>query len=153
MDAPLHCACINDRPECTKLLLEKGAALDAVSVNNETPLHFAIRYCSLKSVRLLVAAGAPQDVKDDDGKTPRDRAEGEIALEILELLDAAEDASGSSSATGASSSVTYSRNYESKPEGTKAAAKNGAAAMPAPSKRPVHLDLQSTDFRRHVLGA
>ena len=35
-----------------------------------TPLHFAVIFCNLKNVELLISLGANLDAKDKEGRTP-----------------------------------------------------------------------------------
>ena len=56
--SPLHYAAIGPEPAILKLLLERGAAIDALSPNGSTPLMLAAQYGSEDNVKLLLAAGA-----------------------------------------------------------------------------------------------
>ncbi|HLK47739.1 MAG TPA: ankyrin repeat domain-containing protein [Bryobacteraceae bacterium] len=58
-----------------KILVEHGAAVNAVSERGETPLHFAAQ-ASDDIVRYLAAHGAQLDAKDKQGRTPVDIALG-----------------------------------------------------------------------------
>ena len=64
---PLHLAAIRNQHATAKLLIERGADLDAREFpDNAAPLHFAAMYGDLEMVRLLVEAGADIDGKGDD---------------------------------------------------------------------------------------
>lgn len=56
--SPLHYAATGPEPAVVKLLLDRGAAIDAESPNRSTPLMMAAQYGSEASVELLLARGA-----------------------------------------------------------------------------------------------
>lgn len=56
--SPLHYAATGPEPTVVKLLLDRGAAIDAESPNRSTPLMMAAQYGSEASVDLLLARGA-----------------------------------------------------------------------------------------------
>jgi ankyrin repeat protein len=64
----LHLA--DDSPGCAALLLRRGADAAARDGWGRTPLHWAMGSGNVDVVRLLLAAGTPVDVLDDDGATP-----------------------------------------------------------------------------------
>lgn len=64
----LHWAAINNRVEIVKLLLERGARVDALGGDlNATPLQWAVRQGHLASVVLMMNAGADPQIKDAEG--------------------------------------------------------------------------------------
>ncbi|KAH8903555.1 ankyrin [Coniochaeta sp. PMI_546] len=65
---PLHLA--DDSPSCTSLLLRRGADPDARDGFGRTALHWAMSGGNVNVVHLLLRAGTPVDVLDDDGATP-----------------------------------------------------------------------------------
>ncbi|RYP18640.1 hypothetical protein DL767_009785 [Monosporascus sp. MG133] len=67
---PLLWAAANGRLAVLKLLVEKGAQLEAKSNIGWTPLMFAVRYGHEAVVKLLVEKGAQIEAKDKDGCTP-----------------------------------------------------------------------------------
>jgi ankyrin repeat protein len=64
---PLHYAATGGSAAIIKLLLGKGAALEARSPNGSTPLMMAARYGNEEAVDALLAAGADRTAKNDLG--------------------------------------------------------------------------------------
>jgi ankyrin repeat protein len=63
----LHLAALRNQHEAARLLIARGADLDAREFpDNAVPLHFAAMYGDLEMIRLLVEAGADVDGKGDD---------------------------------------------------------------------------------------
>ncbi len=65
--SPLHYAATGGSAAIVKLLLSKGAALEARSPNGSTPLMMAARYGNEEAVDVLLAAGADRAAKNDLG--------------------------------------------------------------------------------------
>lgn len=65
----LHFAAIKDRKAIAKLLLEKGANVNAKNKNRVTPLHFAAYEGHEDIVQLLIEKGADVNAKNKDKKT------------------------------------------------------------------------------------
>ena len=63
--SPLHYAATGGSAAIVKLLLSKGAALEARSPNGSTPLMMAARYGNEEAVDALLAAGADRTAKND----------------------------------------------------------------------------------------
>ncbi len=64
---PLHYAASSGFEAVLKLLLDKGAALEAESPNKTTPLMMASRYGSEAVAQLLLARGASVKARNDQG--------------------------------------------------------------------------------------
>ena len=73
---PLHYAATGPEPKIVRLLLERGAVVDAESPNRTTPLMMAARYGKEDSVMLLLAAGADRARTSDLNLTAADHAQG-----------------------------------------------------------------------------
>jgi hypothetical protein len=65
--SPLHYAATGGNAVIVKLLLSKGAPLEARSPNGSTPLMMAARYGNEEAVDALLAAGADRSLKNDLG--------------------------------------------------------------------------------------
>jgi ankyrin repeat protein len=80
--SPVHYAATGPEPELVRLLLDKGAPVDARSPNGSTPLMMAARYGSEASVDLLLARGANPKLRNVRDLTAADfaRMDGRDAL-------------------------------------------------------------------------
>ena len=68
---PLHLAASHGHTSTVKLLLSKGALVDARGLNSHyTPLHFAAGNGHNSTVKLLLSRGASIEAMDVGGKTP-----------------------------------------------------------------------------------
>jgi len=65
--SPLHYAATGGSAAIVRLLLSKGATLEARSPNGSTPLMMAARYGNEEAVDALLAAGADRTTKNDLG--------------------------------------------------------------------------------------
>jgi ankyrin repeat protein len=65
--SPLHYAATGGSAAIVKLLLDKGALLEARSPNGSTPLMMAARYGNEEAVDALLAAGADRTARNDLG--------------------------------------------------------------------------------------
>ena len=68
----LHFACFFTQPETARLLIESGAAVDAVAANptRVMPLHSAASARNLDAARLLLEHGAPVNARQQWGWVP-----------------------------------------------------------------------------------
>lgn len=76
-------------PEIIKFLISKGAQVKSEDRFNETPLHNAVRSGQIDIIKMLLAAGADKNWKNDAGLTPVDLArspETKMALESFVTL-------------------------------------------------------------------
>ncbi|XP_069671550.1 receptor-interacting serine/threonine-protein kinase 4-like [Periplaneta americana] len=83
---PLHVVGFSENVEAmARLLVERGADLEAVEKHKQTPLHWAAgRWKSLPAVQALVALGANMAARDDQNRTPLELAR---ELDIDEVAD------------------------------------------------------------------
>ena len=84
----LHFACYFGPPEAARLLLEKGAAVDAVAGNpmRVMPLHSAASARKLEAARLLLEHGAPVNARQQGGWAPIHAAAQNGDRAMVELL-------------------------------------------------------------------
>lgn len=91
---PLHCAtgspssAADQQCECVRLLIKRGAVIDALNESGDTPLMGAAWFGCLSSVALLLKHGASASIRDDRGHTAEDLARQRGHTEIAGLLAA-----------------------------------------------------------------
>ena len=81
----LHQAVADGDVERVKLLISKGADVNAKDEEEQTPLHHATRAANTEVVQLLVEAGADVNAKDNRGRTPL-RLAGRYEPDTVRLL-------------------------------------------------------------------
>jgi ankyrin len=67
---PLHSASVSGASEIVKMLLDRGAQVNATQHGGWAPLHAAAFIGDVAMAEKLVAHGADQTLTSDDGKTP-----------------------------------------------------------------------------------
>ena len=84
----LHFAAFFRQPAATRLLLDRGADLEAVAstFGNVTPLHSACASGERESARILLEAGANPNVRQQGGFTPLQAAAQNGDEELARLL-------------------------------------------------------------------
>ena len=84
----LHFACFFGQPEAARLLIESGAAVDAVAANptRVMPLHSAASARNLEAARLLLEHGAPVNARQQGGWVPIHAAAQNGDRAMVELL-------------------------------------------------------------------
>lgn len=84
---PLHFAIFTQRPEFVRLLVEKGADVNALDNTGDTPLSAAAKRNDLATIRYLLAHGANPKIANAEGQLPRDHARRLGYLEAAQLLE------------------------------------------------------------------
>jgi hypothetical protein len=79
---PLLVAATFGQVEAAKLLIEKGANVNARSNDGATALHGAAFFCHTEIVKLLLSKGAVVDAKNIRGETPHDAVAGDWSQEL-----------------------------------------------------------------------
>jgi ankyrin repeat protein len=84
----LHFACYFGQPEAARLLIEKGARVDAVASNptKVMPLHSAASARNLEAARLLLEHGAPINARQQWGWVPIHAAAQNGDRALVELM-------------------------------------------------------------------
>lgn len=84
----LHFACFFQQPEAVRVLIEAGAAVDAVAANpmKVMPLHSAASSRNLEAARLLLEQGAPVNARQQAGWVPIHAAAQNGDRAMVELL-------------------------------------------------------------------
>ncbi|KDO17811.1 TKL protein kinase [Saprolegnia parasitica CBS 223.65] len=83
---PLHRAAYNGHVDVARLLLDKGADVEASNANGYTPLHYAAQGKKPEMVEFLLAKGAKIDAKNKNGQTPREVAEARGSNDFVATL-------------------------------------------------------------------
>ena len=82
----LHIAAIRLQTEIMKLLIERGADLNAVTRNGETVLHFAAKQTNRPATELLLDFGMDVNRADNRGYTPLHNAARDSHSDTIALL-------------------------------------------------------------------
>merc|ERR1719204_2639476 len=83
---PLHWAARQDSVDVARLLISRGAKVNAKEEYGRTPLHSAAFNNHLKMAQLLIDNGADKNIEDNDGKKPIDYAREEGNSKMVALL-------------------------------------------------------------------
>ena len=87
---PLHAAAWKGLPEMVRLLIDREADVNAMSVNEHyggSPLHAAAHGNHKEVAELLIAAGADVNVVSANGRTPLEETEIHKAVKVARLLE------------------------------------------------------------------
>lgn len=82
----LHHVCRHGRAEWASWLIQRGAALEAVTWTNSTPLHTAVAYGRPECIHTLLECGAAVRARDEYGKTPLHLAAQCVFPDIAERM-------------------------------------------------------------------
>lgn len=85
---PLHLAAEEGSAECTKLLLDAGAACEVKNARGQTPMHLAALSQSAETLETLINFGAKVSTEDNDGRTPLHAAVAKVTrgIELVKIL-------------------------------------------------------------------
>lgn len=87
----LHAAMFQKNTEIVTLLINNGLDVNAQGTSNGyTPLHDAIWANNLPAAKLLIAAGAVPDIKNNEGQSALEKAQSEGKEELADLLKSVE---------------------------------------------------------------
>ena len=75
----------NDPVDVLKVLVEKGADVNAANEAGMTPMHYAVQRGVDRIIEYLASKGARFDVKNKQGRTPADLARGRTATLVKQL--------------------------------------------------------------------
>ena len=75
----------NDPVDVMKLLVDKGADVNAVNDQGMTPMHYAVQRGVDRIIEYLASKGARFDVKNKQGRSPADLARGRTATLVKQL--------------------------------------------------------------------
>jgi ankyrin repeat protein len=114
--SPLHWACVWNRDECARLLVEQGAVLNSKQLNHgQSALHVAAVHESAECAKVILTLAGDPDARsalvrqtDKDGHTPLDIA----SPRIKQLLTDFSTAIDSSVAPSSSSSLSLSPRFD-----------------------------------------
>ena len=70
LETPLHAAAFWGYVDIVSLLIENGASIDQVSLNNDTPLNTACYHGRLDVAKFLLEKGADSTIPDEEGYLP-----------------------------------------------------------------------------------
>ena len=131
---PLHYAASRDKQDIAKLLISKGAIINAPSPDGTTPLMMAALSKSDAMVDLLLRAGADPTTRNLSNLSAADWARSANANKLAEKLDAQASQAERQRSGGAAATTSA----------TGSSAAGSAAANAAPGTRPNAADVRSS---------
>jgi uncharacterized protein len=85
--SPVHYAATGPSTELLTMLLDRGAEINALAPNRNTPLMMAARYGSEDNVKLLLQRGADKKLINDRNLSAADMARAAERLALVPLLE------------------------------------------------------------------
>ncbi len=89
---PLNWAAFNNHAAAVRILLDRGAPIDAINLTGFTPLHHAAEAGSVQAAEVLIARGANLNTTNRNGYTPIETAREQgnsLTVTVLEKAAAA----------------------------------------------------------------
>ena len=130
---PLHCAAEGGDStslDAVKMLVEKGADVNAKDVEGRTPLHrCAIEDDNDEFVRFLLSKGANSNAQDNEGRTPLQCAQYYERQDIIRLLKSRTTTSSSSRPSATTTTTTTSASSRSAKPAAKSDGKSKEGAL------------------------
>jgi ankyrin repeat protein len=87
--SPLHSAAAADNPRLCRMLIDRGAEVNARQQGGFTPLHTAAQNGNLEMVKLFLSRGAEMNALTSQGRTPLSLAKESKNDELIRLLQSA----------------------------------------------------------------
>ncbi|GMR36682.1 hypothetical protein PMAYCL1PPCAC_06877, partial [Pristionchus mayeri] len=85
--SPFHLAVMNNHREQIELLLERGADANSVDDRGRSPLHYAVQYCGMEIVEMMMRGGKCNVMgRDKEKKRAEDLARSRGVIEMANLL-------------------------------------------------------------------
>ena len=75
----------NDPVDVIKVLVEKGANVNATNDAGMTPMHYAVQRGADRIIEFLASKGARFDIKNKQGRSPAELARGRTAALVKQL--------------------------------------------------------------------
>ena len=85
---PLHYACIKGSKNAVDLLLDLGANINAIDVDGNNCLHYAVNSNNPSLLKKLLVRGAEKTIRNNSGKLPIDLAKDNNFGKIVDILTA-----------------------------------------------------------------
>jgi hypothetical protein len=91
----MHCAAASGQTQAMAKLQDLGASVNRLDGYGVTPVHVAVRFHRIESLRWLLAHGADPSIRDRDGRTAADYVSSEVPEQQREEFHSALKQTGS----------------------------------------------------------
>jgi ankyrin repeat protein len=85
-DQLIHIVSVSGNAKDIETLITLGADVNSIGEDGYTPLHYAAEQGHLDVVKVLISNGADCDLRDKNGETAQDKAEGLGINQIVEYF-------------------------------------------------------------------